>query len=123
LIKVFPQGAWGAFGGEKLIGYIYFHPYFHQTAKPLNSALNLTGGEDCMYLHEIAVLPEYRLHDIPSRLMKELDEVSALYKMKYQSLVSVQNSVGFWEKKGFSTIREIDECGYVNSFLMSKHLF
>ena len=123
LIDVFPQGALGAFCDDKLIGYIFFHPYYYQTAKPLNSALKLTGDEDCMYLHEITVLPQYRSHGIPSRLIKEFYKVSEQYQMKYQSLVSVQNSIGFWEKKGFSVIREIEEGGYVDSFIMSKIMF
>ena len=122
LITVFPEGSLGAFCDGKLIGYVYFHPYYNHTAKPLNSALSLKGDEDCMYLHEIAVLPAYRALRIPNSLMEEFDKVSVKYQMKYQSLVSVQNSVGFWEKHGFTVVGQTDECEYSDGFLMSKLL-
>jgi GNAT superfamily N-acetyltransferase len=121
LIKVFPDGAWGAFYNESLIGYIFFHPYKDQTVKPLDSGLLITGKENCMYLHEIAILPQYRAQDISSRLTDEFDKVSRQYRMRYQSLVSVQNSMEFWKKKGFEFIRKVNESGYVDGILMSKH--
>ena len=120
LLTVFPDGAWGAFLDDKLVSYIFFHPYKTQTPKPLNSELVLTGNEDCMYLHEIAVLPQYRLYGITNWLMSEFDDISKLCQMKYQSLVSVQNSMEFWKKKGFSVIGKVDEGGYDGGFLMSK---
>jgi GNAT superfamily N-acetyltransferase len=121
LVKVFPDGAWGAFYNDKMIGYLFFHPYKNKTVKPLDSGLVLTGEENCMYLHEIAILPQYRARGVPGRLINEFDNVSARYRMNYQSLVSVQDSMGFWKKKGFEVIRKIDESGYVNGVLMSKH--
>jgi len=120
LIKVFPNGAWGAFYNNKLIGYIFFHPYKNQTVKPLNSKLTLKGDEDCMYIHEIAILPQYRSLYIPSQLMKEFDNISKLHHVKYQSLVSVQSSMEFWRKQGFSVIKEVEE-SYVDGVLMSKN--
>jgi GNAT superfamily N-acetyltransferase len=122
LVKVFPDGAWGAFYNDRMIGYIFFHPYKDKTAKPLNSELLLTGKENCMYLHEIAILPQYRAQGIPSRLIYEFDKVSGQYRMNCQSLVSVQNSMEFWKKKGFVFIREINESGYVDGILMMRNI-
>jgi GNAT superfamily N-acetyltransferase len=73
-----------------------------------------------MYLHEIAILPQYRARGVPGRLINEFDNVSARYRMNYQSLVRVQDRLGFWKKKGFEVLRKIDEGGYVNGVLMSK---
>jgi len=122
LIKVFPNGAWGAFYDDRLIGYIFFHPYKNQTHKPLNSKLVLKGDEDCMYLHEIAILPQYRSQHIPSYFIKEFDYISKQHQMSHQSLVSVQNSRNFWEKKGFSVIKYINEDGYSGGVLMVKSM-
>ena len=122
IVEVFPDGAYGAFCDGKLVGYIFFHPYRHSEAKPLNSMLTLNGDENCMYLHEIAVLPEYRSYHIPTRLLSVFDNVSQTHNLTNQSLVSVQNSVGFWEKKGFSVVSEICEGGYKDSYYMEKQL-
>ena len=122
IMEVFPDGGWGAFCDNQLVGYIFFHPYKYPAIKPLNSTLELNGNENCMYLHEIAVLPEYRAHNISACLLNIYDKASQLHKLTLQSLVSVQNSIGFWEKKGFSVVIEINEGGYSNSYLMSKDL-
>jgi GNAT superfamily N-acetyltransferase len=122
LVKIFPDGARGAFYKDEMIGYIFFHPYKNHTVKPLDSGLVLTGAEDCMYLHEIAILPQYQAQGIPGRLIDAFDEVSVQYRMNEQSLVSVQGSMGFWTKKGFEVIREINEGGYVEGVLMSKKI-
>jgi hypothetical protein len=42
--------------------------------------------------------------------------------MVNQSLVSVENSLGFWQKKGFSIICKANENNYFDGFLMSKQL-
>jgi GNAT superfamily N-acetyltransferase len=123
LIKVFPDGALGAFYNNSMLAYIFFHPYKDKTVKPLDSGLALTGKENCMYLHEIAILPQYRAQGIPSLLIDEFDKVSRQYRMNSQSLVSVQDSMEFWKKKGFEFIRKINESGYVDGILMSKHFF
>ena len=121
-IKVFPDGAWGVFIEDKLVGHIFFHPYKNKTEKPLNSELKLTGAEDCMYLHEIAVLKEFRSQGISSILLNKYDEVTKQFNMVNQSLVSVENSFEFWQKKGFSIICKANENNYLDGFLMSKQL-
>jgi len=119
-IGIFPDGAWGAFYENKLIGHIFFHPYKKQTEKPLNSELIITGKEDSMYLHEIAVLQEYRSLGISGMLLNKFNDITKQYKMTNQSLVSVENSMEFWKKKGFSVIKKADEKSYLDGFLMSK---
>ncbi|MDR1089495.1 MAG: GNAT family N-acetyltransferase [Prevotella sp.] len=123
LVKVFPDGAWGAFYRDRMIGYIFFHPYKNQMVKPLDSGLVLTGDEDCMYLHEIAILPQYRAQGITGRLIDVFDKVSGQYRLNDQSLVSVQGSMEFWKKKGFELVRRISEGGYEEGILMSKEIY
>ena len=121
-LNVFPDGAWGAFYEEKLVGQIFFHPYKNQTEKPLNTELVITGEEDCMYLHEIAILPQYRSYGISTSLLNIFNEISIKYEVKYQSLVSVENSAEFWKKKGFSIVKKADENNYLDGYLMTKNL-
>jgi GNAT superfamily N-acetyltransferase len=122
IVEVFPDGVWGAFYDNQLVGYIFFHPYKYPATKPLNSMLVLNGNENCMYLHEIAVLPEYRAHRIPTQLLHNFDKATQTHNIANQSLVSVQNSIGFWEKKGFSVVRKIIKGGYKDSYLMMKQV-
>jgi len=119
-ISVFPEGVWGAFFEDKLVGHIFFHPYKKETEKPLHSKLILTGKEDSMYLHEIAILQQYRSYGISNLLFKKYDEITEQYKMTNQSLVSVENSVEFWKKKRFTIIKKADENNYLDGYLMSK---
>jgi len=121
-INVFPDGAWGAFCDNELVGQIFFHPYKNRTEKPLNTELVITGKEDSMYLHEIAILPQYRSFGISNSLLKIYDEISEKYKIMNQSLVSVENSLEFWKKKGFSIIKKADAGNYLDGYLMSRNV-
>jgi len=121
-ISVFPDGAWGAFYDDKMVGQILFHPYKSQTEKPLNTKLVITGEEDCMYLHEIAILPEYRSYGISTSLLRIFNEISKKYSKLNQSLVSVENSLEFWKKKGFTIIKKADENNYFDGYLMVRNV-
>ena len=119
-ISIFSDGAWGAFCENELVGQIFFHPYKNRIEKPLNTELVITGKEECMYLHEIAILPQYRSHGISNSLLNKFNEISKKYKIMNQSLVSVENSLEFWKKKGFSIVKKADANNYLDGHLMSK---
>lgn len=122
IMQEFPEGAVGAFINGNLAGYIFFHPFSRDKIKPLSFLLNLKGDEDCMYLHDIAILRDYRSLGISELLLARFNAESEKHKMVVQTLVGVQNSVNFWKKNGFSVIHPVNDTSYTNGFYMKRDL-
>lgn len=120
IMDSYPDGAWGIFCGKELIGYIFFHPYYENVIKPLNSCVKLDGNEDCMYLHEMNISPKHRRMGFPKILFKKFDELTKASNYNIQCLVAVQDSAEYWRKFGFKRIRGFNDSGYTNGVYMQR---
>lgn len=120
IMKAFPEGATGAFINGDLAGYIFFHPFSKNKVKPLHFLLSLSGYEDCMYLHDIAILHNYRSLGISEMLLAKFNAETEKHNMDTQTLVGVQNSMNFWMKKGFVVVRPVNDSGYTDAYFMMK---
>jgi GNAT superfamily N-acetyltransferase len=122
MLKAFPAGANFLVVGKKIVGYLFFHPWFSGRAKELNNkSFSLTGKEDCLYLHDLAVLPEARGKGITKTALDYFDSVAKQLGFSQQFLVAVQGSKEFWESNGFSTIKEISY-GNQTAYFMKKEI-
>lgn len=65
----------------------------------------------CLYVHDLAVAAEHRGHRLGDVLWQELCAVAREHGVGRVELVSVQNSVSWWEARGFSVTGEA-EGGY-----------
>lgn len=122
MIDVYPRGCIGVLVDTIFAGYIFFHPYFEGRPKPLNTMLRLNGKEDCMYLHDLAIDRKYRGRGLSKILMDEFNQETQKKGFKVQCLVSVQDSLGFWEKHGFKLDKIIKDYGYENAYYMKRSL-
>jgi GNAT superfamily N-acetyltransferase len=89
--------------GEKPAGYVLSHPW-HDGAPP---ALNAMLGEipddaATYYLHDLALLPVARRIGAASEIVEALSKHASARGFRSMSLVAVNGSQGFWEKRGFA---------------------
>jgi ribosomal protein S18 acetylase RimI-like enzyme len=122
MITVYPKGCLGVTVGGSLAAYAFFHPYRDNVVKPLDLSLVLSGTEDCMYLHDIAVHHRHRGMGFTRMLMERVDHETRRGGFDVQCLVAVQNSQEFWRKHGFKTVRMIESYGDSPAYYMKRNL-
>ncbi len=95
-------------GGE-LSGYAITHPWRLHTIPTLNSLLGqLPDNPTTYYLHDIALMPQARGSGAATKIVSILADLARREGFATMSLVSVNNSVGFWQRQGFE-IRDLPE--------------
>jgi ribosomal protein S18 acetylase RimI-like enzyme len=122
MIAVHPQGCLGVSVGGILAAYVFFHPYHDDVVKPLDLMLVLSGTEDCIYLHDIAVHHRYRGMGLARMLMESVDHETRRGGFEVQCLVAVQNSQDFWKKYGFKIVRIVEGYGESLAYYMKRNL-
>ncbi len=122
MIAAYPQGCLRVSVGDILAAYVFFHPYLENVVKPLDLALVLSGTEDCMYIHDIAVHHRHRGMGITRMLMERVDHETRRGGFNVQCLVAVQNSQDFWGKHGFKKVRSIESYGESPAHYMKRNL-
>jgi ribosomal protein S18 acetylase RimI-like enzyme len=109
LIHLFPAGAIGAFDADGLCGFIFGLPLTAGTTLDLREPLDrIPEGADTFYVHDIAVARRCRGRGVGRSLATRLLEVARAGRFTRAELVSVQGSAPFWEKLGFSVVRECE---------------
>ena len=123
MLNVYPKGCRVVFVDSKAVGYLFFHPSLEGKIQKLNyTSLKLTGKEDCMYLHDLSIHPDYRGKGITKFLLNYLNESTKEEGLHKQMLISVQDSVLFWEKNGFEKVEFIKDYGGLPAYYMIKSL-
>jgi GNAT superfamily N-acetyltransferase len=121
MVDVYPKGCIGLYANDLLSGYVFFHPYQEDRVKPLNHMFKLVGTEDCVYLHDLAILPDYRGLGLSRVLMDFVDLETCNIGFVTQCLVAVQGSHSFWHKYGFKIINEVENYG-LSAYYMKRRI-
>ncbi len=99
--NIYPQGCFGYFENNKLVGYAIGHPW-NNTPVLLNSTLyNLPSNPGFFYIHDVAVTPEFRKKNFGRELVETLFEEGIRSKFTKFSLIAVNDSELFWRAFGF----------------------
>ncbi|KAI1092479.1 acyl-CoA N-acyltransferase [Rostrohypoxylon terebratum] len=102
-VKLFPEGCLvlvDLVESDKVCGYSISHPIRHQEPPALNTMLGeIASDADQYYIHDIAVLPEFRGKGLAAECIDKLLAVADRYKTT--SLVSVYGTSPFWGRYGF----------------------
>ena len=78
------------------IGYILIHPWSNLEIPPhLNTIIPQDIESSCLFIHDLCILEKYRKMGFAKILLESIKNII------YISLVSVNDSVSFWEKQGF----------------------
>jgi len=110
--KFYPEGTLLLLCDGKEAGYLISHPAEDDVVYSLNNySLKSSGKENCMYLHDVTIHPDFRKKGLMGRLMERFNELTKKEGFTRQTLVSVQGSRPIWEKYGFSVVKEIEYSG------------
>jgi GNAT superfamily N-acetyltransferase len=88
-------------GGE-VLGYAIAHPWTQGSIPQLDTLLGaLPDDADCLYLHDIAILPAARGHGSARDMVDRLAEVARARGLRALALTSVYGTQDFWSSCGF----------------------
>lgn len=118
-LNLFPQGCFVAKNDDKIVGYIFSHPWISTEIVSLGQIICLPNNPDCYYLHDCAVDPNHRNKGIGKQLVDKTLEIAKGYGNV--KLVSVLNSEEFWKKYGFIGVKEVQYTESVKGLVMEKN--
>lgn len=103
---LFPQGCWVAVhenDNDALpYGYAITHPGIIGHPPPLDALLgSLPGNADCLYLHDVALLPAARQSGLGGALVQTARLLAQQEAMLRMALIAVNQSAPYWQQKGF----------------------
>jgi hypothetical protein len=104
-LSLFSRGGWKLVLGHKILGYAIAHPWKIYSVPSLDTFLkNLPNNADCLYLHDIAILPEARGHQAAARCISNLNIVARTLYLPQMACVSVYGSFVLWQRYGFHIV-------------------
>lgn len=102
--RLFPAGANKLLQEGRMVGYSFCHPWSDRTIPPLDALLgSLPEKTDCLYLHDLAVLPEARGHGTAASFMNLARGIAQRHQLPVQACVSVYGTDQLWARFGFRT--------------------
>lgn len=112
-LHLFGPGCLIAEAEDKAVGYCLAHPGKVGAPPPLNTVLaGLPGNADCLYLHDVALLPEARGRHLGVALARLLEEIALTHGFDRIALTAVNHSDGFWERLGY----QVRPCAGLGSY-------
>jgi len=100
--RLFPEGCLVYASDETVTGYGLSHPWRRHDIPPLDSFLKrLPERADCMYVHDVALLPQARGRGAAGRYIKMVADIAARHGLRSLTLVSVYETSGLWSRLGF----------------------
>ncbi len=92
----------GAEGDVTCIGYIVLHPGRLGVPPPLDSPLGtLPDSPDCLYLHDVALLPAARGLGLGAAALERMNALAARQGFRWLALTSTPGARAFWDAQGF----------------------
>lgn len=102
-LRLFPAGCLIASVDGATVGYAISHPGVIGRPPPLDTLLGaLPPDADCLYIHDVALLPQARGLRLGEVVAAILAGVARDRAFKWLALTAVNNSTAFWARQGFS---------------------
>ncbi|WP_440641134.1 GNAT family N-acetyltransferase [Bradyrhizobium sp. PUT101] len=103
-MRLYPDGCRVLVAGDEIAGYGLAHPWKQHQIPPLDRFLErLPGDADCLYVHDIAVLPDRR-GGVARAYMTAIAELARASGIATLALVSVYTTRPLWERLGFRPV-------------------
>jgi GNAT superfamily N-acetyltransferase len=96
-----PQSCWVALYQDKLWAYLFSYPAVLGNINALGQPFAAYSDANCLYLHDLAVSSDARGQGVATKLIEQAVAYARELDFDYLSLVSVQNSLPFWQDRGF----------------------
>ena len=101
-LALYPDGCAMAEADGACIGYIVIHPGRLGVPPPLDSPLGtLPEAPDCLYLHDVALLPAARGLGLGVAALERMDALAARQGFRWLALTSTPGARAFWDAQGF----------------------
>lgn len=89
---------------QQAVAYVFAHPWPIGQIPALNQLLQLnTDTEKVLYIHDLAVHPEWHGQGLAQHLVKHLVIYAHQQNFSQMALVAVQQAQNFWQRLGFIT--------------------
>ncbi len=102
-----PQSCWVALYQDKLWAYLFSYPAILGNINALGQPFAAYSDANCLYLHDLAVSSDARGQGVATKLLAKATDYARELDFDYLSLVSVQNSLQFWQERGFSVVSQL----------------
>ena len=103
-MRLYPDGCRVLAAGNAIAGYGLAHPWMQQQIPPLDGFLGqLPDAADCIYVHDVAVLPEAR-GGVARSYIVEIGQLAQSSGLATLALVSVYDTSALWERLGFQPV-------------------
>jgi GNAT superfamily N-acetyltransferase len=120
-IEGFPRGCLGLDRDGRIGGYVFCQPWRFGEVVPLDdSAGTVPPGSDCLYIHDLSVIPAWRGTGAAKELLDGVFGLAAETGLSRFGLVAVQASEPFWERWGFRVARTFQYTAGVPASYMTK---
>ncbi|SFQ65770.1 Ribosomal protein S18 acetylase RimI [Variovorax sp. OK605] len=97
-----PHTGWVAEHMGHVRAYLAGYPSVMGKLTPLHGEFEVAAAADALYLHDLAVHPDASGLGLGPRLVRHAWAHAAQAGWRHSTLVSVQSSVGFWERQGYA---------------------
>ncbi|NMC08450.1 MAG: GNAT family N-acetyltransferase [Candidatus Lokiarchaeota archaeon] len=107
-LALFPPGCLGSFDGRELVGYCFSFPWRVGDIFPIDTCVeNLPPDPDCLYIHDIAVVPSRRRENVARGLLLRCINLARARGLPSLAGVAVQGSEHVWRRFGFVTSQRV----------------
>lgn len=104
-IRLCPEGSLVLLAGDKIVGYGISHPWQLHQIPPLDAFLErLPRDADCLYVHDVVVLPEFRGKLATASYIDEISRLAKATHIRALALVSVYDTHPLWGRFGFRVV-------------------
>jgi ribosomal protein S18 acetylase RimI-like enzyme len=102
-----PHTGWVAEHGGGVRAYLAGYPSVVGKLTPLHGEFEVAARADALYLHDLAVHPDASGLGLGPRLVRHGWAHAVQAGWRHSTLVSVQSSVGFWERQGYTATQPV----------------
>lgn len=105
-VRLFPSGCRKLVSGDDIVGYGISHPWMLYSIPPLDEFLkSLPQNPECLYIHDIVVLPKARGNGAAARYVDYIKHLAAAMSIRSLALVSVYGTGVLWRRFGFRVVQ------------------
>lgn len=103
---LFPEGCRKLLVDGRMCGYGLAHPWRMAVLPALDAFLDaLPVAADCLFIHDVAVLPQARGRGAAASFILHADVVTMQHNLPAQALVAAYGSVRLWQRFGFAPLQ------------------
>lgn len=104
-LRLYPDGCRVLVAGDAIVGYGIAHPWKLNLVPPLDDFLReLPDDADCLYVHDVVVLPEFRGKQIAGSYVADVAAQARSAGIDSLALVSVYGTTSMWGRFGFRAV-------------------